>query len=124
MKRWIGRWLIGIGIVHTAVGLMVFSKPLLAILSDGVWNAVDGHAGRPLAFWFMVVGVLTLITGAMTDWIEARNNGFPAALGWGLLVLTILAVITMPISGAWLFIPPTLGALLRNRRVGQDQPIT
>jgi len=27
MKRWVGRWIIGVGIVHVAVGFVVFGEP-------------------------------------------------------------------------------------------------
>lgn len=29
MKRWAGRWIIGVGIIHVAFGFVVFGEPLL-----------------------------------------------------------------------------------------------
>lgn len=83
MKRWIGRWIIGIGVVHTIFGLVVFQDRLLAILRDGVWNAVDGYAGRPLAFWFMFVGLLMITFGLLIDWLESRSLPIPKPAAWG-----------------------------------------
>ena len=55
MNRWVGRWFILIGIIHCVFGAIIFTDPLTAIVRDGVWNAVDGYSGRPLAFWFEFV---------------------------------------------------------------------
>jgi len=70
MQRWVGRWIISVGIIHVAFGLLIFGKPLLAILRDGVWNAVDGPPGRPLAFWLVFLGLFTI-----GRWADGRQCG-------------------------------------------------
>ena len=117
MTRWIGRWIMAVGIIHIAVGFVVFGEPLRAIVRDGVWNAVDGHAGRPLAFWFVFLGLFTIVYGSLVDWMEGRGNQLPRHSGWGFLVLVTLGVVMMPASGGWLLLPPAIGALVRSRRL-------
>lgn len=116
MRRWVGRWIIGAGIIHVAFGFAVFGEPLLAILRDGVWNAVDGHSGRPLAFWFVFLGLFTIVFGSLIDWMEGRGLSTPRFLGWAFLVLVILGIVTMPVGGGWLLLPAGLGLLMRSRQ--------
>ncbi len=120
MKRWAGRWIIGVGIIHVAFGFVVFGEPLLAIFRDGVWNAVDGHPGRPLAFWFVFLGLFTIVFDSLIDWIEARGLSTPRFVGWAFLVLVVLGIVTMPIGGGWLLLPAGLGVLLRSYRRGSS----
>ncbi len=116
MKRWIGRWIIGVGIIHAAFGFVVFREALLAMLRDGVWNAVDGHPGRPLAFWFVFVGLLTIVFGHLVDWTEGRGLLLPHFVAWGFFVLVILGIVTMPVGGGWLLLPAGLGLVVRSYR--------
>lgn len=114
MRRWIGRWLMGVGVVHAGFGTVIFAEPLSGILRDGVWNAVDGHAGRPLAFWFVFLGLFTIVFGGLVDWIESRGLRLPRRLGWGLSIVALLAIVTMPVGGGWLLLLPAVGALVRS----------
>ena len=98
----------------------MFGDPLLGIVRDGVWNAVDGHAGRPLAFWFVFLGLFTIVFGSLVDWLEGRGIPTPVHFGWAFLILVILGIVTMPVSGGWLLLPPALGALARSLRPSTD----
>jgi hypothetical protein len=118
MKRWVGRWIIGVGIIHVAFGLLMFGEPLLAILRDGVWNAVDGHSGRPLAFWFVFLGLFTIVFGSLVDWMEGRGLSTPGMVSWAFLVLVVLGIVTMPVGGGWLLLPAGLGMVVRSSRRG------
>ena len=112
--RWVGRSLIAVGVVHCLFGVVIFMDPLLAIVQDGVWNAVDGHPGRPLAFWFEVVGLMTILFGAAVDALEKDRNTFPASLGYGFGLLTVLAIAAMPVGGGWLLVPGAIGLWLKR----------
>jgi hypothetical protein len=112
--RWIGRWLMGVGLLHTAVALLLFHGPLLGIARDGFWNAVDGYPGRPLAFWFVYSGFWMLLLGAVVDWVELRLGATPRLLGWSLLGMGAAGCILMPVSGFWLALPPAVGILMRH----------
>ncbi len=122
LTRWIGRWILGVGVIHVGFGCIVFSEPLLGMLRDGIWNAVDGHPGRPLAFWFVFVGLLAIVFGLLVDWLEARNENPPPGVSWGFLAIVILGIVTMPMGAGWLLLPPAVGAAVRCRRVGPAQP--
>lgn len=114
--RWVGRSLVAVGVIHCLFGVVVFSSPLLAILEDGIWNSVDGHPVRPLAFWFEVVGIVTILFGVAVDALEKDRNTFPAFLGYGFGLLTVLAIVAMPAGGGWLLVPSAAGLLLKRVR--------
>ncbi len=114
--RWVGRSLIAVGVIHCLFGLVVFMDPLLAIVMDGVWNAVAGRPGRPLAFWFEVVGFLTVLFGVTVDTLEKDRNAFPPSLAYGFGLLTVLAIVAMPAGGGWLLIPGAAGLWLKRAR--------
>ncbi|MCE2723581.1 MAG: DUF6463 family protein [Burkholderiales bacterium] len=115
MRRWVGRWIAAVGVVHCLVGLMVFSGPLTEIVTSGIWNSVNGYKGRPLAFWFVFAGLLTIVFGLTADWIEKERNHFPSIVGYLFFSLTALAIVAMPLSGGWLLLPPAVGMLLKPR---------
>jgi len=118
MTRWIGRWIIGVGIIHVLVGFVVFQEPLLAILRDGAWNAVDGHPGRPLAFWFVFLGLFTIVFGSLVDWVEGRGLWPPRSVSWAFFAVVVVGVVTMPVGGGWLLLPAALGAVVRSSQPG------
>jgi len=120
MRRWVGRWIAGVGIIHAALGFVIFRKPLLAIFHDGVWNAVDGHPGRPLAFWFVFVGLFAIVFGSLVDSMEGRDLSLPHFVSWAFFVLVVIAIVTMPVGGGWLLLPAGLGVVVRSYRRGTN----
>lgn len=114
--RWVGRWLMAVGVIHCVFGAVIFFDPLAAIVRDGIWDAVDGHPGRPLAFWFEVVGVMTILFGATVDVLERRDQTLPAFLGYGFGFLTVLAIVTMPAGGGWLLLPGAVGLWIKRSK--------
>jgi hypothetical protein len=121
MKRWVGRWIVGVGIIHVVFGVVAFRERLMAILRDGVWNAVDGYSGRPLAFWFIFAGLLTIVFGSLVDWVESRSLSIPRLVGWTFLVLVVLGIVTMPLGGGWLLLPAGLGVVWRAHSTGKPK---
>lgn len=119
MQRWVGRWIVGVGVVHVAFGIVTFQEPLMAILRDGVWNAVDGHPGRPLAFWFVFLGLFTMVFGSLVDWMESRGLWPPRLVSWAFFVLVVLGIVTMPVSGGWLLLPPGIAMVSRSVLAGE-----
>ena len=120
MRRWIGRWIIGVGVIHAGLGFVIFQEHLLAILHDGLWNAVDGHSGRPLAFWFVFLGLFTIVFGGLVDWMERRELTLPRFVSWAFFVLVVLGIVTMPVGGGWLLLPAGLGVVVRSLRNGAN----
>ena len=117
MTRWVGRWIMLVGVIHCVFGAVVFIEPLSAIVADGVWNAVNGHAARPLAFWFELFGLITILFGATIDQIEKSQQVFSSFLRYGFSILTLLAIVAMPISGGWLMVPGAVGLWLKKAEV-------
>ncbi|UOQ52553.1 DUF6463 family protein [Hymenobacter cellulosivorans] len=111
MKRWIGRTLIGIGLLHTVFAIMVFSPIWAALVREGLLNTVNRQLQREAAYWFLFFGFVVLLLGALIDWCEAQGSRLPAFLGWGLLAMTVVGVAVMPVSGMWLALIPAIGLI-------------
>jgi len=124
MRRWIGRWLMGVGALHSLLGLVVFSAPLRDLLEAGVVNALGSRDPvRNLAFWFLFGGVMTALVGYLVDWVERAPGGvLPRPLGWSLLLIAVLGVTLAPASGFWLVLPAAVGILLRSRPATHRAP--
>ena len=116
MKRWIGRALLAIGLLHTAFAVVVFSPVWAALVREGGWNTVNRQPLREAAYWFLFFGFVVLLLGALVDWCEAQEYRLPAFLGWGLLAMTVGGVLVMPLSGMWLALVPAIG-LVRQQAV-------
>ncbi len=114
-RAWIGAWLIGVALLHTAAAALLFGDVLLDLLRRGLFNTV-GHAPLPnAAVWFLLFGPGIGLFGMAIRALERAGQLAEApALGIGLLLLTLLGVLLMPASGFWLAFPPAL-ALLRTR---------
>lgn len=117
MKRWIGRWLIAVSIIHTVFAVVVFGKVLASIVQRGVFNTVGSDPMTAAVVWFVLFGVVLFICGLAISALEHASTGLlPKSLGWSLLALVALGVVLMPVSGFWLAIPPAVGILLRRTR--------
>lgn len=117
MQRWIGRWLVTVGALHTLLGLFVFAAPLRAFVGAGPLNVLGG--GEPLrsvAFWFLFGGVFICLVGYLIDWAERTPGAvLPRPVGWTLLATAVVGVAVAPVSGFWLAFPPAVGLLARSR---------
>ncbi|MBI2839540.1 MAG: hypothetical protein HYX75_14595 [Acidobacteria bacterium] len=116
MRPWIGKFIGGIGVVHTLFGLLGFRGQLAMWLGEGLWNTVNGQAEREFPFWFLSFGILAIIFGLFVDWVERHFGELPRFLGWSFLGLTVAVVVIMPISGGWLMFAPAVGAIRRASR--------
>ncbi len=114
MKRWIGRSIMAIGLLHTVFGLITFRHTLTVLLREGMINTVNGQPEREMAFWFICCGLFMLVFGALIDYCESKGVRLPLVVGWGLLTISIIGVTLMPVSGFWLFFVPSIGAVIRK----------
>lgn len=114
-RPWIGRWLIAVSALHTAVAVFAFHPVLLDIAKRGVFNTVGRDPMAGTAVWFTLFGAVLCIAGLAISALEqASPQALPRSLGWSLLALAVLGIVLMPASGFWLALPPAL-ALLRRR---------
>ena len=113
-KRWIGRWLIGVAILHTVVGVIMGQGALATLWRRGVINSVGADAMTGVFVWFFFCGAVLALLGMALDKLE-KSGGFDGAraLGIGLALLSLAGVVLMPVSGFWLMFPPAI-ALMRR----------
>lgn len=113
MQRWVGRWIMGVAVLHSIIGFILFTGPLREIVAAGLWNTLNPKTPmRYLAFWFLFGGVAMMLVGYLADWIErVAGRPLPRALGWTLFGVALAGVIVTPVSGFWLLFPAAIGAL-------------
>ncbi len=116
MKRWIGIYLMVVGVLHTAVGVIVFGPTLRQLLAEGMWNTLGRSPERQLSFWFLMLGLALILLGAMVDWIETTTTRPPGRLAVGLAIITVAGLVMMPLSPFWLLLPATVALAIRSRR--------
>lgn len=118
MKYWIGRWLMGVSIIHTVFAFVVFGDVLSSIVQRGVFNTVGNDPMTGAVVWFVLFGVVFFICGLAVSALEqSPSSHIPKSLGWAMLALVALGVVLMPVSGFWLAIPPAVAILLRRPRM-------
>lgn len=117
MKRWIGRWIMGVAVVHTITAPLTYGAALTSMLERGVFDSVGTDPARAEAAWFVLCGAAFFILGLAVDRIEqARSTVVPKSVGCSLLLFGILGQTLIPAGGFWLFLPPALAVLARKSR--------
>lgn len=113
-RSWIGPWLMLVAAIHTVFGLVVFAPVLSGMLARGLFNSVGDDAMAGAVAWFLLFGgPLALL--AWQVWLAERRAAWAElrVLGWGLLAVTIVGLLLMPMSGFWLALPAVWGLLRR-----------
>jgi Family of unknown function (DUF6463) len=113
MRRWLGRWLMAIGVVHITFGLIRYRAGFSAILSDGLWDTLPGHPDRELGFWFVMSGWGMVFGGGLLHLLETTQPRLPRWIGWTLLLPVVLGIVLEPASGFWALLPPAIAAVRR-----------
>lgn len=116
MKRWIGRWLMGVAVLHTAFAVATTAPVLRTLLERGVWDSVGGDPTRSAVAWFVLFGIALFAAGQAVDALEAQGRTVPRALGATLLLVCGVGIALMPASGFWLALPAAIAALWPRRR--------
>jgi hypothetical protein len=115
--RWIGRWIIGVSIIHTIFAFAVFGKVIASMVNRGVFNTVGTDPMTAATAWFLLFGVLLFIYGLNVNEIEKSTaKPLPKSIGWSLLALGLIGVILMPASGFWLIFPPSIVVLTQKAK--------
>ncbi len=106
-----GYLLIGTGVIHNLVGLILGYSVLVTIGKAGIVNSVDGHFDRMAVFWFLFSGFGIMMCGDLL----MRMKTTPPTFAWSLLTLSLLGVVMIPISGFWIVIPQAVYMLVAKR---------
>jgi hypothetical protein len=117
VKPWVGKSVVAIGIVHCLFGVVVFSDLLLPAVRGGLFNTISASTppARNMAYWFLMLGAVTLLLGGLIDWVERTGTGIPGFLPWGLVAFTVIGCLMSPVSGFWLLWIPVVGLFLQRR---------
>ncbi len=115
-RAWIGKWLAAVGALHFAAGFLIYSTAWTEIFSNGAVASVDDHSRSATAFWFAALGPAVMMFGALVDWVERSGQALPRWLGPALALFSIALILPMPVTGAWLLLPPSIALILRSRR--------
>jgi Family of unknown function (DUF6463) len=114
MAHWIGRWLIGVSILHTLFAIVVFHKTLLLIVQRGVFNVVGTDPMIAAVVWFVLCGAAMFVGGLAISALERATGTVPKSIGWCLLGYTLIGLTLMPASGFWLILPAAIAVLLKK----------
>ena len=114
MKRFAGRWLLGVAAVHTAFAIVVFRSVLADIFRAGFVGAIGKDPMRGAVAWFVLFGGAMAVAALCIDALEARGEPL-RGVGLATLALIALGIIWMPASGFWLALPAVV-VMLRSRR--------
>ena len=115
MRRWIGRWIVAVGVLHSALGVVVFRSTLGAMAAEGLWDSMGQDRGRQLGVWFLTGGFALLLTGTLVDALEREGRDVPRVFAWGLLAVAMGGIVVSPRSGFLSLLPPAIGAVMRTR---------
>ncbi len=113
MRAWIGRSIVGIGVIHTVFGLVFMRSTLLILWNERLLNTVNGQPPREATFWFLYAGLLMILLGSLINRLERNGLAIPPLFVWSLFALTVIGVVVMPISGLWLLGAPSVGLVVR-----------
>jgi Family of unknown function (DUF6463) len=116
MKRWMGRWLMVVAVLHTAFGLVLFRAQWVQLLDAGLFNGVAGDVARAKAVWFGFFGLALFLFGLAVDALENVRAPMPTAIGAAMVIFTLLGILLVPASGFWLVLPLSIAALVKARR--------
>jgi Family of unknown function (DUF6463) len=111
-----GYWLMAISVIHGLGDIFYYFEPWSDVVRNGVFNAVDPHFDRGVAFWMLMVSPFLFALGQLCFWAQEHNVKLPVFMGWNLLITSAFGAFLMPISGVWLLIPPALLMLAESQQ--------
>jgi hypothetical protein len=110
-----------VGLIHLISGFFIYGSGWSDIVARGIIGGVGDFDQTATAFWFGVGGPFVMIIGGLVDHFESTGARPPSWLGWAMAALLAFLILPMPLTGAWLLVPPTI-ALLRRKRNRQVLP--
>lgn len=114
-SRWIGRWILIVGLIHAAGAVLLYQPQFAAMLAAGLVNSADDYSPRAAAYWFTVASPAMVLIGLLVDQAEKTETRIPWSVALVFAGMVAAMLVVMPVNGAWLLIPPALGLLLKRR---------
>ncbi|MEM6267225.1 MAG: DUF6463 family protein [Pseudomonadota bacterium] len=115
-KRWIGRWIIAVSVLHFAAAFALYPAGLTDALGYAGSGSIPPETLASEAYWFFFFAPLLSIVGALVDTLEARQEPIGLAIPIALGLTTAAMLVPMPENGMWLMIIPIIAMLLRARQ--------
>jgi len=106
----IAAWiLVVLGLGHTAVGVVLFKKPLTEALHAGFVGQFEHYPERRAAFWFVIFGPL-LVMGAhlAIHAVKTADAGLLKIIGFYLFAVAAVGSLAMPQSPFWVGVVASL----------------
>lgn len=110
--------LVGIGLLHSVVGILMGAATLRDMLKVGLWGSMTrSRAGPPspsYLLWFLLTGFFMILLGHLGLWIE-RSLKRPLPAFFGVEFLIISAALLVVHGGAapgWIFVGAGLWVVL------------
>ncbi|MCL2422774.1 MAG: DUF6463 family protein [Micrococcales bacterium] len=114
-----GNIMVGIGVLHVVLFVVVGHAALADMVRDGVVASV-GTTEIRMVVWYggVFLGVAMVLLGLTVQHLMRQTGRpAPASIGWGLVALGVAGVIADPASGAWLVLACGLLMALPPRAV-------
>lgn len=102
----IGFLIIGVGVIHSAFGFIVFWQTWVQIFELGFFNSIGEDPMRGAVVWFFLFALPVISYGYLIHWIQRQTGLYPRHLIWHLIFLMLTGVSFMPASGFWLLLIP------------------
>jgi hypothetical protein len=129
MRRWAGELFLGLGALHTFVGILLGTDVLPVPGVDTAWHgrgalvgfvelgmvgaAMPEHVAEFGLFWFFMAGFVLMILGATLRWLYANHRIVaPSFVFWLLAGLAALGIVMLPLSGFPLLLLVSVGLLV------------
>jgi hypothetical protein len=94
--------LIVLGLGHTAVGGVLFKKPLADAVCAGFMGQFERYPDRRAAFSFMIFGPLLIMGGHLAiHAVKTADAGLLKIIGFYLLAVAAVGSLAMPQSPFW-----------------------
>jgi uncharacterized membrane protein HdeD (DUF308 family) len=99
----IAAWILVIlGLGHTAFGVVMFKKPLVAAVRAGFVGQFVDHPDRHEAFWFMIFGPLLVMGGHLAiHAVTTADARLLRIIGFYLLAISVVGSLAAPDSPFW-----------------------
>jgi hypothetical protein len=122
MKKISGLALIIIGLLHSAIALLIpgaigFGGIWQEIVGVGVFDAVKSESLHIWGYyWFFMSGLLVILYGLLCYWIENQLNlPLPPFVGWGLLAIACFGIVLDVDTGLWLVLVVAINAIVASQ---------